>query len=138
MPKSRIKRGSADRISTPKITLPLKRDDEVVFSFKYLHKVSFDKTKRSDFFVKFILRLQSLSSLGWDEINRSDRHQYGWEKIPAACLHPTITKSPIPDINDLICFRASGDNRVFLGVRLSNVFYILFIEAEFGDIYDNN
>ena len=52
MPKSRIKRGSADRISTPKITLPVKRDDEVVFSFKYLHKVSFDKTKKSDFFVE--------------------------------------------------------------------------------------
>lgn len=34
-------------------------------------------------------------------------------------------------------FRAAGDNRAFVGLQKGKIFYIFFIEANFGDIYNH-
>lgn len=113
--------------------------DPVFFSFEYLHNISFSESNCADrkFFASFLLRLQKLSQLGWSKLNAEKRHGYGWEKIPLSAIKPSIRYTPAPDLQYLLCFRAGGDNRVFLGIRQENTFYILFIEAQFGDIYNH-
>ena len=112
----------------------------IVFSFKYLHSTSFTKSKNANrkFFSSFLLRLQKLSELGWKQILTDKRHSFGGEKIPLSEIKPKLNYSPSPEQAFLLSLRATGDNHVFLGVRQDNIFYILFIEAEFGDIYNHN
>lgn len=115
--------------------------DEVFFSFRFLHhNVSYKRSKRADkkFLCDFLERLKKLSQLGWDEIRLSDRHQYGTEMIPISQIKPEVLESPSDDIDKLTAFRASGDKRPFLGVRSGNIFYILFIEGWYGDVYNHN
>ncbi|WP_343764404.1 hypothetical protein [Gangjinia marincola] len=48
-------------------------------------------------------------------------------------MPPFIT----PDVQHLQVFRATGDNRVFLGLRKENIFHVIFMEEQFGDIYNH-
>lgn len=48
-----------------------------LFSFKYLKDTSINECREHKFFYEFILRLQKLSDLGWDQIRLSHRHSYG-------------------------------------------------------------
>jgi len=41
------------------------------------------------------------------------------------------------EIKDLVVFRATGDNRAFLGIRNDDIFHIVFIEENFGDVYEH-
>lgn len=52
-----------------------------LFSFKYLKDKTHKDCDESGFFIKFLERLNKLSSLGWREIEKSDRHSFGTEKI---------------------------------------------------------
>ncbi|GHT43545.1 hypothetical protein FACS1894181_12700 [Bacteroidia bacterium] len=110
-----------------------------VFCFKYLSEKSIKDCKDAKFFFKFLMRLQELSQLGWDEIRTSQRHSFGLEPIPLNKIkHQVIQESITPDVKRLQAFRAVGDNRVFLGIRKADrTFRVLFIETEFGDFYDH-
>lgn len=118
--------------SNPETNYPL-------FGFKYLDDVTHKDCGKGAFFVKFLERLNKLSSLGWAEIAKSDRHSFGTEKIDIDVLRPAVA---LPDefktIRRLTVFRATGDNHVFAGVREGNTFHILFIESEFGLLYDHD
>lgn len=68
-----------------------KTDDTVLFSFLYLHELSFTGKKvNSSFLQAFLIRLKKLSELGWSSISIDKRHGYGWEKIPISSIKPTI------------------------------------------------
>lgn len=107
----------------------------ISFGFDFLHDVSYTGCKKSDFFINFLQRLRKLSQLDWNEINKSQRHSFGYEKIPISSIKKDIhiTKG----VDYLFAFRATGDNHVFLGFREGNVFKVVFIETEFGDIYNH-
>lgn len=90
------------------------------------------------FYVDFIQRLKILCNISWNEINISPRHGLGTEKILVKQIKPSLPRFATPDVNDLTVFRASGDNRAFLGLRKGNVFHIVFIEEWFGDVYDHS
>ena len=113
----------------------LSKIDHPLFSFKYLKDVSIDKCKDFSFFHDFLMRLQKLSELGWKEIRISHRHSYGMEKIP---VEEIIPQNQLPNFitkeGDVDVFRAVGDNRTFVGLQEGKIFYIFFIEANFGDI----
>ena len=124
--------------NTERITLD-GSEDAVLFSFKYLQNRSISKVTKSQFYYQFLFRLKKLSELGWGKIGRSDKHSFGIEPIPISQIKP---KFNIPiltdDVNKLSVFRASGDNHIFAGIRSGNVFFIIFVEAQFGDFYDHN
>ena len=40
-------------------------------------------------------------------------------------------------MESLLVFRATGANHVFLGYREGNVFQVIFIEYQFGDVYSH-
>lgn len=111
-----------------------------VFCFKYLQPCSIKDCHEPKFFFHFLERLQKLSNIGWKEIRISYRHGFGTEKIPIEKIKPQLPTFVTPEIKHLIVFRADGDNRPFLGLINKNkkLFHIIFIESQFGDIYDHN
>lgn len=111
------------------------RQGLISFRFDLLHEVSYTDCQISDFFIKFLKRLKQLCSLNWNEINTSPRHSFGYEKIPRNSIKKEI--SITKEINFLFAFRATGDNRAFLGFRDGDVFQVVFIESNFGDIYEH-
>lgn len=110
--------------------------DYPLFSFKYLSDCSFDKCSDSSFFPNFLLRLKKLSELGWKRIAISDRHSFGFEKIPVSSIIPKDSlPKDLTSEDHLLAFRASGNNLPFLGRREGRTFYIYLIETKFGEIY---
>jgi hypothetical protein len=110
------------------------------FCFKYLmNEPEADPKERRSFYAEFVTRLKKLSNLEWNVIDNSQRHGFGYEKIPIKRIKTRNLPSIItPDMDNLIVFRATGDNRVFLGIRCEDVFHIILIEENFGDVYDHN
>ena len=144
MGKNKTKKDKNPRLikGLPSINKSIKEEDinninYPLFSFKYLQETSIRDCTERDFFFKFLIRLQKLSDLGWDKIQTSDRHSWGTEKIPISQIKPQIPLCITPDVTDLICFRANGDKRPFLGFRIGSIFHVVFIEARFNDIYDH-
>ena len=107
-----------------------------LFSFKYLTNVSIKNCRDGSFFSEFLLRLKKLSELGWKGIATSDRHSFGMEKITQESIKHAIPSSITPEV-PLFAFRATGNNLPFVGFLEGKVFHIVFIETEFGDIYDH-
>lgn len=113
-----------------------------LFSFEYLC-VNFINTthncsRNPRLFMDFVVRLQKLSELGWKEIRKSSRHGFGTEQIPIDKIKPQRPSCVTRDINELTIFRADGSKHVFAGFMRHNVFFVLFIESNFGDLYDHS
>ncbi len=109
--------------------------NEVLFSFKYLSKESFAKSKDYGFFVDLLQRFAKYSQLGWEGIRSSHRHTWGMEKMPTNQIKHVNSISRItPDVKTLDVLRSSGDNHVLVGLQERQVFSVFFIEAHFGDI----
>lgn len=146
MSKRRDKKKNScfDFIKEPRqvpISIGKDKSDELdypIFSFKYLQDVSYLESDDADFLSKFINRLHKLSNLGWKEIRTSHRHAFGTEQLAYEQIKPKdkIPSFITPEIKFTV-FRAHGDNRPFLGIQDKNIFHIIFIEANFGDIYDH-
>lgn len=112
--------------------------DYPVFCFRYLQDISIKECEYSKFFYNFLFRLKKLSELGWKEIRKADRHGFGMEKIPINKIKAQELLSIItPDVEYLSVFRANGDNRPFIGIQNRSVFHVLFVETNFGDIYEH-
>ena len=82
------------------------------------------------------MRLKTLSELGWKAIEVSGRHQYGMEKIPRGQIKPSVPSFVTKEV-PLFVFRSTGGNLPFVGVRQGKIFQVIFIETEFGDIYNH-
>jgi hypothetical protein len=121
------------------IKISKKPDDSYpVFCFKYLQPYSYNKCSDPEFFIEFLERLKKLGSLGWKGINTAARHSFGYEKIPKKQLKPTSFPPIITEeVKELTVFRATGNNHPFLGIRVNDTFQVIFIETNFGDIYDH-
>ena len=110
--------------------------EKPVFSFEYLEDKSLAKPKlNQDLYKDLILRLKRLSQLGWNEINKSQKHSFGYEFIPTSCFIPQMPAVITPDTDKLMVFRADGANHVFAGFRREDVFFVVFIESDFNKLY---
>lgn len=107
-----------------------------LFSFKHLQEDSIKECNNSSFFFKYLMRMKKLSELGWKEIEISSRHSFGMEKISREMIKPDIPSFITPEV-PILAFRANGNNLPFLGVRDGKIFHVIFIETDFGDIYDH-
>lgn len=108
-----------------------------IFCLRHINK-KFD-LKESDLTVDakaaFAERLQTLSSMTWSEIKRSDRHALGTERIPIASMNISLPAN-FEGEEDLTVFRYSG-KKPMAGVRAGATFHILAIEREFGELYSH-
>lgn len=121
----------------PQASVVGKPQEKIVFGFSELRPYSYVKSKSdSTFFITFLERLKKLCCLDWDTVSLSARHSFGYEKIPVGSL-TTAARQHVPGMQSLMAFRASGDNHVFLGYRENNIFQVIFIEYDFGDVYNH-
>ena len=121
-----------------KVDIKKPEDKYPVFCFKHLQPYSYNSCSDPSFFITFLERLKKLGGLGWNGINISGRHSFGTEKIPISILKPSTFPSIVTeDVKELTVFRATGSNLPFLGLRLNDTFQVIFIETNFGDIYDH-
>lgn len=113
-----------------------KPQEKLVFGFAELRLFSYvDSQHDSSFFISFLERQKKLSSLDWDTVNISARHSFGFEKMMVNDLTVAAHQHTPDGMTSLMVFRATGDNHVFLGYRDNNVFQVIFIEYQFGDVY---
>lgn len=111
---------------------------KIVFGFSELKDVSYiDGEKDGKFFIKFLGRLKKLCQLDWDAVKTSARHSYGWETMEVKNMTKSAQQAVPAGMEKLLVFRATGDNHVFLGYRQQNIFEVIFIEYNFGDIYSH-
>ena len=107
-----------------------------LFSFRHLNlRVSVKKCD-DKIFREFTKRLVALSERTWNEINSSDKHQYGFEKINRSQIKPAKSIPAVfNDVKKFPVFRAAGDNHAFVCYISEGVISPIIIEANFGDVY---
>jgi hypothetical protein len=111
----------------------------LVFSFAELRPFSYIEAKKDGkFFIQFLERLQKLGNIDWNTVNTSGRHSFGTEKMKVTDLTASARQLVPAGVESLIVLRATGSNHAFLGTRHENVFYVIFIEYQFGDIYKHS
>lgn len=119
-----------------KISAPPYIKTKPVFSFEYLEHQHLNTPKHNpELYKDFLIRLKYLSSLGWREIHTSSTHSYGYEHIPLRQFIPQIPSCVTPDISKLMVFRADGANHVFAGFIRDDIFFVVFIESDFNQLY---
>jgi len=134
MSKNKIKNRDA---GTKAIGSTLTSDSYPLFCFKYLQDASLKGCVDHKFYYEFLFRLKKLSELGWKGINVSGRHSFGTEKMPIREIKPDLPHIITADVNELTVFRATGSNLPFLGIQNQDKFHVIFIETNFGDIYNH-
>lgn len=124
---------------TPESPSIIQTSTNLVFDFSELRPFSYVKAIRDgEFFVKYLERLKKLGNLDWNTINISGRHSFGMEKMKVSNLTASAQQLVPAGIDSLIVLRATGDNHAFLGNRTENVFHVVFIEYQFGDVYKHS
>ena len=134
MSRNRIKSRDTDKNTIGKSS---SLDSYPLFCFKYLQDASLKGCVDHKFYFEFLFRLKKLSELGWKGINISGRHSFGTEKMPIDKIKPDLPSIITEDVNELTVFRATGSNLPFLGIQKQDKFHVLFIETNFGDIYNH-
>lgn len=113
--------------------------DYPVFCLKHLHRdYDIDSCIRanSKFIKSFAKRLKVLSDLTWTQIQLSDRHGHGAEKIAKASINPSVPTSITRDVKDFLSFCFSGTDGRIVGYRDSNIFHIVYIDTDLS-VYDH-
>jgi len=125
------------KINKDKINYPVKESasydfDYPIFCFKYLSKSIKDCPKEHK--EEFITRLFKLSKLSFKQINTSNRHQYGWEKINKKTLRINLPPFITEEVNFLYAYRYNGKKNPFLAYRRPNtsILHIIAIDYNFS------
>jgi hypothetical protein len=84
----------------------------------------------------FARTLQKLASFRWMDLKLAPRHAHGSELLPArefkATIPPRFQAEP-----KFMVFRYHG-NLPMAGVRVDDVYHVLWIEPEFNQLYDHS
>ena len=110
----------------------------ISFGFKELRDISYTKAKKdSDFFIDYIKHLRQFCQLNWNDVRTTQRHGLGTESINVDSLKDGARKQVPSGLTKLLVLRTTGGNHAFLGYRDGSVFQVLFIEYQFGDVYNH-
>ena len=133
MKPKRRRIGSTSRIKENEIL-----DDKInypVFCFKYLHRnYNIDKCENDDK-IKFIEQIIKLSGLTWQDIEYSQRHGLGSEKIQRSAIKLDLPKEITDDVVHFLAFRFNG-KKPFVGFRDRFIFHVLYIDSDYT-LYDH-
>jgi hypothetical protein len=132
--KNRGNRPSASRTSFAAPSTPVSLDSEPPkFSLHFLCPDFDVHALDAEGQAAFAKTLQKLSSSSWADLKRAQRHGQGSELIPAGEI-----KAPIPSQFQgepkFMVFRYRG-MLPMAGVRVRDVYHVLWIEPEFGRLY---
>lgn len=79
--------------------------------------------------------LAKRSRMLWQDIIRADRHGLGLETLPSKAIKPDLP-TQFRDQLKFMVLRYSG-RLPMVGVRTADTFHIVWIEAEYGQVYDH-
>lgn len=79
--------------------------------------------------------LQKLASSSWKDLKLAPRHGQGVELIPARELKPSVPEQ-FQDETKFMVFRFHG-KLPMAGVRVDDVYHVLWIEPQFGRLYNH-
>ena len=107
------------------------------FCFQYIQE-GFTIEDCVDDKIKAIIatKMQHLSQISWEEIQKLPRQKAGHEKISQNSLKVSIPNNTPPD-REFLSFRlGGGKNSVFIGYRKDQVFYVVWIDPN-GKVYNH-
>jgi len=120
---------SEDTVKTPPIPVD---DGHLLLSFRHVQPKfgveQLNQRQRSEFLLKWFKRC----TFSWSELGLHAKHGLGFEMLPKATFKPSI-----PDAlsrSKYMVFRHDG-NLPFAGFKAGDVFYVLWIEAKYNDLY---
>lgn len=119
----RIK-ASDDRIEIANLQYP-------IFCFKHLHSSFCLDQCSSDEKSAFIERLVKLSSLTWGELQRTQKHGFGCEKIRRSSIKKSIPTSITGDVDFFLAFRFDG-KKPMIGFQNRFIFHVVYIDPKFA------
>ncbi|KQB83569.1 hypothetical protein Cocul_01639 [Corynebacterium oculi] len=71
----------------------------------------------------------------WMELSQHPRHGLGSESIPKKSIRPAVPEK-FSDQDKFRVYRHLG-NLPMAGVKMKNVYYVLWIEKEYGELYEH-
>lgn len=107
-----------------------------VFCLHHLHPdYSVQALGDKDSQAQLALTMHKCAQLRWIDVHQTGRHASGSELIPASQI-----KAPIPpkfsDQDKFVSIRYHG-KLPMVGVRIKDVFHVLWVERQYGDVYDH-
>ncbi len=142
---NRIKRPNflrADRqisLGASALASSLDKIDYPIFCFRHLHPdYNLDECVMSDVkFSKQLLRkIQLISSISWREIQFSDKHGHGTEKIAINAINKSIPTSITEDVKDFLSFYFHGTSGRIIGFQTQAIFHVVYIDTKL-DVYNH-
>lgn len=124
---------------TPQVSTDKKKPeiDYPVFCFKHLQPHSYSECEDVKLIRSFFERCKNLAQLGWKEIDTSQKHGHGYEKLEREKFKPSLPPFITPDVKKLLVFRYGKSNLSFVALRSENILHVIFIETVHGHIYDH-
>lgn len=104
--------------------------DYPIFCLRHMNKYFHLDQCTDDEKVKFIDRLQKLSSMTWQQIQLAPRHGLGTEKISRDAIKAGIPTHITPDIS-FYALRFDG-KKPFVGYKSQFIFHIVYIDRAFS------
>jgi hypothetical protein len=82
----------------------------------------------------FLVKWAKRSVFTWKELTAHQKHGLGSEQLPAK----SIKRNPPEQLaqDKYMVLRHEG-NQPFVGYKIGDTFYVLWIEANYGDVYDH-
>lgn len=121
----------------PEPAQPVNYDDATPkFCLGFLQSVCNVSNLAQEQQASFAVTLQEQAKATWKELTLRGRHAGGLEHFPASQIKKQIPDR-FSDEKKFSVFRYIDDNRPMIGVRVRDVFHILWIEKDFGDVYDH-
>ncbi len=129
--------GSQPDGAAPVLVLPAVREAEGYphLSLRYLQPnfgiEQLSERQRSEFLAKWAKR----STLTWKELATHDRHGLGSDQLPRREIRPQIPEMFEED--KFYVYRHDG-NLPFVGTKIGDTLYVLWIEAKYGQLYKHS
>jgi hypothetical protein len=83
----------------------------------------------------FAIALQDRARMTWQEIKFAPRHALGLERIPSKQIKRQIPDDFKGDTSFMVL--RYHENLPMVGTRVRDVFQIIWIEAQYGDVYNH-
>ncbi len=106
------------------------------FCFRYIDKnYSISKCDK-DAKAALANKIQELSHVTWDTIQKAPRHGAGHEIIDQECIKRPLPLNTPGDRNFLSFRLGNGKNSVMIGYRKDKIFYVIWIDPN-GELYNH-
>lgn len=102
-----------------------------IFCFKHLHRdYNIEKCEPGEK-QSLLERIVKLSSMTWLQIEQTNRHGLGSEKIAINAIRPACPSFITADVKFLLALRFQN-NKPFIGFKNGYIFHVIFIDRAFN------